>query len=122
MSKQFLIVDDEPEIIKFTTELIKDLFPHSRINTAKDGEEGFRKSCLVKFDLIITDHNMPIKTGTQMIADLRTKKNPNAKTPVLVLSGFLDEALRGMLKSYGIAFSDKPIDIEKFQTELRSLV
>lgn len=55
------------------------------VTEAGDGKEGLAKAGLKKFDLIITDLNMPVMDGLEMIAAVR-KLSGNAYTPILMLT------------------------------------
>ncbi len=50
---------------------------------AFDGEEGTEKAQSREFDLIILDLNLPKKSGTALLQELRSRSYP---TPVLILS------------------------------------
>jgi len=71
-----------------------------------------------KYDLIITDHKMPFMTGAAFIIATRTKENKNQKTPIIMLSGYIDEDLKKTLKIQNIKFLTKPFQVD----ELFSLV
>lgn len=121
MSKKILIVDDEPELIEIISDALLTIFPDATFESAPNGEEGFAKATIIKFDIIVTDQKMPKKTGVEMIASIRTQVNLNSKTPILMLTGFLDKQLRAALKSRGIAFAEKPIQMETFTKEILSI-
>lgn len=114
-----LLVDDEVEITRFISSIIAAEFPNSERETSSNGEEAFLKCQIKKYDIIITDHNMPKMTGTDFIVALKSKANANRTTPVLMLSGFIDSVLRIFLRNKGIAFVDKPVDVDKLVDELR---
>lgn len=81
--KQILTVDDSASIrqmVNFT--LTKAGYA---VAEAVDGKDGLGKIAAGKFDLIITDLNMPNMDGIQMIAAVR--KLPNYSfVPILMLS------------------------------------
>jgi len=52
-----------------------------------------------KYDLIITDLQMPYKTGSEMIEFIRDGLD-NQDLPILVISGFLDEETTRQLKTF----------------------
>jgi two-component system, chemotaxis family, chemotaxis protein CheY len=81
--KQILTVDDSSSIrqmVSFT--LTKAGY---QVTEAVDGSDGLSKAGQQKFDLIITDLNMPNMDGIQMIAALR-KLPGYAFTPILMLT------------------------------------
>jgi len=84
------------------------------VTCAEDGEHGYQTALASKFDLIITDHNMPRLTGSEMVARLR---EADLKTPVIVCTGDL-----GVKCPSAAAIISKPFDIDSFLTEIRSHV
>lgn len=81
--KQILTVDDSSSIrqmVSFT--LTKAGY---QVAEAVDGRDGLAKAGQQKFDLIITDLNMPNMDGIQMIAALR-KLPGYGFTPILMLT------------------------------------
>lgn len=104
---KILVVDDEPDIVETVSEIIEMKFSCG-IDTAANGLDAFIKIQEQEYDLIITDHKMPFMTGAALIIATRTKENPNKKTPIVMLSGFIDEELKKSLKIQNIKFLEKP--------------
>ncbi len=82
--KQILLVDDEPMQIKLAQETLKK-FPYS-IRTAKNGLEALDLLQEENFDLVLTDIQMPILDGIELIKKIRALKNFET-IPVIALSG-----------------------------------
>lgn len=118
---RILLVDDEEDIRSFMKSFVEDIFPDAQIDTAKNGLHGFEKTLVHQYQLIITDHNMPRKTGVDMVTSIRTQAELNKTTPIIVLSGFLDDQIRQFLKTRGISFADKPVNLEELQQEIETL-
>ena len=63
--------------------------------------------------MIITDLRLPGKSGEELIDFLTTLESGHDKTPILVLSGFIDEELKNKFKKKtSIHYLEKPIDKE----------
>jgi CheY-like chemotaxis protein len=77
-----LFVDDEPIVAKLYGRALENI--GCLIDYASDGQEGFEKAKENTFDLIMTDLNMPRRTGTQM-AEALTKRELK-HCPVILLS------------------------------------
>ena len=82
--KQILLVDDEPMQIKLAQETLKK-FPYS-IRTAKNGLEALDLLQEENFDLVLTDIQMPVLDGIELIKKIRALKRFEA-IPVIALSG-----------------------------------
>ena len=82
--KNILLVDDEPLQITLAQESLKN-YPY-RITTSINGKDALEKLANTKYDLILTDIQMPVLDGIELIKQIR--KNPKFKTiPVIALSG-----------------------------------
>jgi two-component system chemotaxis response regulator CheY len=71
-----------------------------QVSEAVDGADGIKKANAGKFDLIITDLNMPIMDGLTMIEELR-KIPAHSGVPIIFLTTESDAALKQRAKSAG---------------------
>lgn len=69
MSKQILVVDDEPNILLSLEFLMKQA--KYAVKTARDGEEALKVVADAPPDLILLDVNMPKCTGYQVCETIR---------------------------------------------------
>lgn len=67
---------------------------------AADGAEGLAKAKSAKFDMIITDLNMPNMNGLEMIREIR-KLPIQQGTPIIFLTTESDEGLKQEAKAAG---------------------
>ena len=103
---RILIVDDEVEF----RVLVRDALPGFDVVEAEHGKEALEVVRNVKLDLVITDINMPIMDGIQLLENLRSQF-PALK--VLAASGYLDTDHARSHQFDG--FIEKPIALEPFQ-------
>ena len=75
-----LIVDDDDRIRDLVKEYLKQ--NNYLVSTAKDSNDAFEKTKVIKFDLIVLDIMMPGKTGLEFTQDNKKKIN----TPILLLT------------------------------------
>ena len=79
-----LVVEDSPtmrQLIVFALKRIRGF----QIVEANDGVDGLKKLSAAKFDLILTDINMPIMDGLKLVSMVRN--DPNYKeTPIIVIT------------------------------------
>jgi len=108
-----LVVDDEPGQLSLTVELARSM--GFDIETAENGKEALAKLKTTDFDLVLTDIQMPILDGFELIKAIRTGENLK-NLPVIALSGRTDIELdtykkagfqNKLLKPY------KPIDLKQ---------
>ena len=73
-----LIVDDDEALAGLIKKMIERMDIY-RVKTAANGEEGFETFLYFKPDIILTDIQMPVKNGFEMIRDIRNH-DPGIKT------------------------------------------
>jgi len=79
---RILIVDDSP-----TDRGLMAAFVESfgwRAATASDGVAGVALAFREPFDALVFDHNMPGRTGLQVVNQIRREPGPNRRTPALI--------------------------------------
>ncbi|NOZ89966.1 MAG: EAL domain-containing protein [Epsilonproteobacteria bacterium] len=117
-SLQLLYVEDETKARELTHTILKQYF--NKIVTAVDGEDGYNKFQNNKFDLIITDINMPKINGLDMIKKIR---ETNKDIPILIISAHNDTEY--LLKSieYRIhGYLLKPFQREQFNKVITKVI
>jgi two-component system chemotaxis response regulator CheY len=89
-----------------------------RVVTAGDGIEALERMPSEKFDLIITDLNMPDMDGYEFIRTLRETLEYQ-EIPIIVLSSMTDLKNKDLaLESGALAFLEKPLSTEAIQREV----
>jgi PAS domain S-box-containing protein len=106
---QILVIDDEPLVRNLLKRVLENA-GHD-VTEAGDGQEGVRCFRENNFDLVITDHGMPVMNGLD--AAFRIKKL-SPEIPVLLITGWQTETDATFQKPSGIdEFITKPFDLEK---------
>ena len=85
MSQTILVVDDEPQIVRFVRAYLEDA--GYRVVTASDGQEALYVARREKPDLVILDLMMPGMDGWDFIRRYRRERD----TPVIVLTARVEE-------------------------------
>lgn len=70
------------------------------VTEASDGAEGLTKATATRFDLIVTDLNMPNMDGLSMIRALR-QQPAQAGVPIIFLTTESDDAMKAQAKAAG---------------------
>jgi len=78
-----LYVEDDLVSRKIVLNILNNFFDN--ITIAKDGSDGLKKLKENNIDLILTDIDMPIMNGFEMIASIRNRHND---VPIVILSSF----------------------------------
>lgn len=77
-----LVVDDDPVLCLFNAELL--MKAGFEVDTASDGEAGLDALQMKRYDLLITDNNMPKISGLELLRTLRTF---DEGMPAILVSG-----------------------------------
>lgn len=123
MSAEFscLVVEDSPmmrQLLVFALSRVKNL----KVTEADDGVDGLRKLAGNKFDLILTDINMPIMDGLKLVRRVRT--DPVHKdVPIVIITTESAEEDRQRALSLGAnAYITKPIQAPQVIAKVRELL
>lgn len=104
-----LYVEDDKELLLSTSTLLKNLF--LSVDTASNGEEGLKKFATSEYDVIISDINMPIINGIDMIREIKEK---NIEQVVVVTSAHDESEYLMKLIDMGVdSFILKPVELQK---------
>lgn len=116
MEKVILVVDDSATVRKFVAASLN--IKGFRVVTAADGVEALERMPAEKFDLIITDLNMPDMDGFEFIRTLR--ETPEYRDiPIIVLSSYTDLKNKDLALEMGVlAYLEKPLSTEAIQREV----
>ena len=89
---------------------------------AGDGAEGLAKAKAQSFDMVITDLNMPIMNGLELIKNLR--KLPSfTGVPIVFLTTESDDAMKQQAKAAGATgWITKPFKAEQLLSIVNKLV
>ena len=82
-SKKALIVDDEIHIVHVVA--IKLRNNGYEVITANNGSEAYDIACSEKPDIVVTDYQMPVMSGIELIQKLREKEDTK-DIPVILLT------------------------------------
>jgi CheY-like chemotaxis protein len=80
---KILVCDDEPHIVHVVSTKLRNA--GFEIVTAADGAEAFEAACNAPPDLVITDYQMPLLSGLELCAKLRTEPRTR-DIPIIMLT------------------------------------
>ncbi len=117
-----LIVEDNPGDIDLFKEFFRDIHLMNKITWARNGEEAMAIILRDKPDLVLIDLFMPLKTGADVLREVRS--NPELDgVRVIIVSGSLggDQVMR--MAPGADSYVEKPIGMENLGiavTKIRS--
>ncbi|RAU18542.1 response regulator [Nitrincola tibetensis] len=116
-----MVVDDSSTSRKYLQRVLTSLGIHN-IREAKDGAEALQILKGQRFDLIITDYNMPNIDGLELVEHIRHYTDQPSIPIVVVTSEQNDEPLHA-LKTAGVsAICEKPLSYVALRKLIRHLI
>jgi len=111
MKKKILVVDDFKNslaILKMTLEMKK-----YEVHTATNGQEALNLFKTQKFDLLLSDYNMPIMNGLELVKQI--KSLPEYRNfPIVIVSTDMDEIKKRDALRAGVTYwLKKPFKMEE---------
>ena len=107
LKKKILLADDD-ESVRVVVEMMLQKFLNCDVVSVADGQELLDKLAEgEKFDLVITDNNMPRMDGIDALKKMRQNKE-FAKTPVILGTAVLGLGLRRQAEALGAKCVEKP--------------
>ncbi len=110
MPEKILIVDDEPDMLKLLSMILKEKTPYE-VTTTNNPVEAVELLKTGGFDLVITDLKMPGLDGLQLLEEVKRR---DEDIPVIIITayGTIDAATEAIEKG-GFDFITKPFKKEQ---------
>lgn len=118
---KILIIEDSPTMRQLISFALKRL-PGVRIVEATDGVDGLKKLSSEKFDLIMTDINMPIMDGLKLVSLVRSDANYRTVPIVVITTEGAQEDRERALALGANDYITKPIQANRILDLARSLL
>jgi two-component system response regulator AtoC len=112
-----LLAEDEPRLRELLAEWLGDA--GFGVSAAENGQEALEQLRERSADVLLTDVRMPYLDGVGLV---RAVREAGSAMPVVVLSGFMDEAARAELLRLGVAawaMLDKPKPLPEVEEAIR---
>ncbi len=105
-----LIVEDDSGMLSLYKKIISKAFEDCEIIEANNGYEALRVILNKLPSLVITDHEMPLMSGVQLIEAIRKKEGKRA-VPIIVISAKFNDVIRQKYTELGVnKLIPKPIE------------
>jgi two-component system chemotaxis response regulator CheY len=116
-----LVVDDSPTMRQFIIFALKRL-PDLQIDEAGDGVAALKKLSSQKYDLLLTDINMPMMDGLKLVGLIRNDRHYE-QLPIVVITTEGSEVTRERaLKAGADEFVTKPLQTARLIEVVRTLL
>jgi CheY-like chemotaxis protein len=115
---KLLLVEDEDFNLIVLEEMIKIFYPDAQIMSAVNGELGYEILKENSFDLILSDINMPVLNGYDLVKKI--KEELKLTTPTIAVTAFAVQGDREKILLSGFDdYISKPIDMNELEKVLR---
>jgi len=127
MKNQILIIDDEPDAIRFIEAILSDVGDFDCV-AASDGDEGLKAARKNPPQLIILDVMMPRKDGFKVFYELKESENTR-DIPIIMLTGVADKAgirfvkkdMQDYMGKEPVDYIEKPLDPDRLKRTVRNI-
>ena len=119
-SETIMVVDDEPDIRAFTSELLGNL--GYTVCCYENGEAALRefKRNPGQFDLVITDMTMPHMTGAALAGHILKQRD---NMPIILCTGYSENISKKEAKAIGIRkYLQKPFQNDELLAVIREIL
>lgn len=110
MAEKILIVDDEPDMLKLLSMILREKTPYE-ITTTNNPIEAVELAKKGDFDLVITDLKMPGLDGLQLLEEVK-KRDEDVPVIIITAYGTIDATTEAIEKG-GFDFITKPFKKEQ---------
>ena len=118
---RFLVVEDSPTMRQLITFSLKRI-PNSKIVEASDGVDALKKLRENRYDLIVSDINMPLMDGLKLVSMIRN--DPTYRSiPIVIVTTEGSQADRDKGLALGAnAYLSKPIQTNELLKVVKELL
>lgn len=118
-----LIVEDNEPMLRLTKSLLE-TFGITNVDSARDGEEGFREFCIGNHDLVIADWMMKPMDGISLTRRIRNDPmSPNQFVPVILVTGFSEKRRVIQARDSGVTeFLVKPFNARDLYRRIAQII
>ncbi len=114
---RFLIAEDDAFNQLVLADMLGIIHPGAEVVVAPDGGEALARLREESFDVLLTDIEMPVLDGNELLARIRDELGPDL--PVISVTAFAVVGDRERLLMNGFdGYVSKPIDLEKLRLTL----
>ncbi|PCJ60066.1 MAG: two-component system response regulator [Candidatus Hydrogenedentota bacterium] len=120
MKKQILFVDDEPNFLNGVRRMLRPHRDEWDLTFAQSVDEAVECVQKASFDTIVSDVSMPVKTGLDLLSELRAMESFGS-TPIIILTGNAESDLKRTALDLGATdLLNKPVTQEDLVARIKS--
>lgn len=118
-NRRILLAEDTPFFRAVETQYLSELFDH--VDISKNGTDAWQKINQEKYDLLITDIEMPGMNGFELAERIK-KSNEHNKLPIIALTAMTSKPVKDRCIDIGIDAFEAKLDKEKLRNTITSVL
>lgn len=119
---RFLVVDDFPTMRRIIGNMLKTLSPNSSIKDAEDGKQALSILEIEHIDFILTDWNMPVMDGLELLKAIRADEKLKHLPVLLVTAEAKKENIVSAAQAGADGYIVKPFTEETLKEKLLKII
>lgn len=119
---KFLVVDDFPTMRRIIGNMLKTLSPNSSIKDAEDGKQALGILEIEHIDFILTDWNMPVMDGLELLKAIRSDEKLKHLPVLLVTAEAKKENIVSAAQAGADGYIVKPFTEETLKEKLLKII
>lgn len=119
---KFLVVDDFPTMRRIIGNMLKTLSPNAVIKDAEDGKQALGILEIEHVDFILTDWNMPIMDGLELLKAIRANEKLKHLPVLLVTAEAKKENIVSAAQAGADGYIVKPFTEETLKEKLSKIL
>ncbi len=120
-STTILTVDDNKTDRILYTKLLSSLLPSYVFKSAPNGKVAFEMIKTSPPALVITEHEMPLMNGLELVKQIVLNDEIVSKPPVIVLSRKVNEVVKKNYRDFGVKYIfEKPVELDEFKKAIEN--
>jgi len=116
MAGRILVIEDEPGIVDFLERGLRSY--GFEVESAADGVQGSARALGEPFDLVVLDMMLPLRSGLEVLADIRAS-HPALPVVILTARSEVEDRVNG-LDAGAIDYLTKPFSLSELAARIRA--
>ncbi len=117
---KILIVDDQSPMLRIIKGLLKRI-GYENVEIAENGMNAWATLNILKVDFIISDWNMPVMTGIELLEKVRKTKKFKDIPFLMITSEATEDSVLKAIKSGVTSYIAKPLTLETFARKIEEI-
>ncbi|MFC4052520.1 response regulator [Actinomadura syzygii] len=125
---EVLLVEDDPGDVLLTVEAFEHNKVNNKLHVVNDGEQAMaflrregEFADVPRPDLVLLDLNLPLKSGLEVLAEVKADDELRSIPVVILTTSEADEDILRSYQSHANAYVTKPVDFDQFISVVRRI-